>query len=62
MVDLAAAYSEMGAQVQAQAIANAIIEVYPQFSVRMWLAMPEYKNRKVAEREFQTLKAAGLPD
>ncbi|MDP6806023.1 MAG: hypothetical protein QF902_11960 [Rhodospirillales bacterium] len=62
LVDLAAAYGEVGARAKARAVAASIVAVYPQFSVRAWLTMPSYKDRDVAERELKTLVAAGLPE
>jgi len=61
-VELVAAYSENRRMIKARAEAAAILEDYPQFSVRQWTRWPPYKNPAVAEREARALVRAGLPD
>lgn len=61
-VELVATYSEMRRMITARAEAAAVLQDYPQFSVRQWTRWPPYKDPAVAEREVRALVRAGLPE
>jgi len=62
LLELAAAYSEMGAKAKAKAAADAVKSIYPGFSVGAWAQAPSYKDPAMTEREAALLIRMGLPD
>jgi len=62
LVELAAAYAEMGAQIQARTVAAQILNHQPRFSVRSWLQMPAYSDPDRTSRDLDLLTAVGLKE
>ncbi len=62
LVELAAAYSEMGEPGLAKETGAEIVRRFPEFNIRAWIAMPPYGDLAVKEREVDALRAAGLPE
>lgn len=62
LIELAAAYAEMGDLAHARAVAASILAAQPRFSVRAWLMMPSYSDPDRAQRDLQALVAAGLSE
>ena len=61
LVELAAAYSEIGSPSLARATTAKIMRLSPEFTVRAWIAMSPYKDSEALEREVAALQSAGLP-
>lgn len=62
MVELAVAYSQMGAMIQGRAVAQEIMRVYPRFSSKNWLNTPAYEDPGDTARDLKALRDVGLPD
>nr|NIQ94284.1 hypothetical protein [Desulfuromonadales bacterium]NIS42770.1 hypothetical protein [Desulfuromonadales bacterium] len=62
LVELALAYSDMGALLQARETAKTVLKIYPRFSVKAWLAVPAYQDQTDTERDLAVLRTVGLPD
>ncbi|MCZ6588010.1 MAG: BTAD domain-containing putative transcriptional regulator [Alphaproteobacteria bacterium] len=62
LIELAAAYSEMGNPVLAKRTANEIMRLSPQFTVRNWISMSPYEDQRALDDEVAALRGAGLPD
>jgi tetratricopeptide (TPR) repeat protein len=57
---LAAAYSELGRDDEAKAMARQLLERHPNFSVTSWKFASVYKNPEDTERLLNALRKAGL--
>jgi TolB-like protein/Flp pilus assembly protein TadD len=62
LVELAAAYEDLGALAKARAAAASVTSAYPRFSVRAWVAVPAFKDPDTTEDEVTSLLRAGLPE
>jgi hypothetical protein len=57
---LAAAYSELGQEAEAQAEAAEVLRLNPAFSLDVWKQRVPYKEEAVVERDYVALRKAGL--
>lgn len=62
LVELAAAYSQMGANIQGRVVARKILHIYPEFSLKNWLNVPSYEDKDETERDLKALRDVGLKD
>jgi DNA-binding SARP family transcriptional activator/TolB-like protein/Flp pilus assembly protein TadD len=62
LVELAAAYSQMGADIQGRVVAGQIQRIYPGFSVKNWLTVPSYEDSDNTKRDLKALRDIGLKD
>ncbi len=62
LVELAAAYSEMGEPALAKETGAEIVRRFPEFNIRTWIAMPPYEDPDAQSREISALRLAGLPE
>ncbi|MCZ6637356.1 MAG: BTAD domain-containing putative transcriptional regulator [Alphaproteobacteria bacterium] len=60
LVELATAYSAMGAKIQGRAVAEEIRRIYPGFSVKNWLIIPAYEDPEDTKRDLKLLLEVGL--
>ena len=60
LVELTAAYSESGLQIQARGAAARLRRIEPEFSAGNWLQMPAYEDAERTRRDLDALKAAGV--
>jgi TolB-like protein/class 3 adenylate cyclase len=59
---LSAAYSELGREDEAKAMARQLLKRHPKFSVSSWKYARTYKNPEDTERLLNALRKAGLPE
>ena len=59
---LTAAYSELGRNDEAKAMAQQLLKRHPKFSVSSWKYARTYKNPEDTERLLNALRKAGLPE
>ncbi|MEE8140194.1 MAG: BTAD domain-containing putative transcriptional regulator, partial [Alphaproteobacteria bacterium] len=59
LVELAAAYGQMGAKIQGRMVAEKILRIYPEFSAKNWLIVPSYEDRDETERDLKALRETG---
>ncbi|UCB50377.1 MAG: adenylate/guanylate cyclase domain-containing protein [Deltaproteobacteria bacterium] len=59
---LTAAYSELGRDEEAKAMAQQLLKRHPKFSLSSWNFARTYKNPEDTERLLNALRKAGLPD
>ncbi|MDH3241159.1 MAG: hypothetical protein OEO83_10890 [Alphaproteobacteria bacterium] len=62
LVELALAYSQMGAMIQGRAVANEILQLSPRFSAKNWLTIPSYEDPDDTRRDLKALRDVGLHD
>jgi DNA-binding SARP family transcriptional activator/TolB-like protein/Flp pilus assembly protein TadD len=62
LVELALAYSQMGAMIQGRAAANEIRQLSPRFSASNWLTIPSYEDPDDTRRDLKALRDVGLQD
>lgn len=60
-IQLTATYSLMGKQKDAEAAAQKILHVYPDFSLKRYARSLPYKNQTDIDIEINALRKAGLP-
>jgi adenylate cyclase len=59
---LAACYSSMGRDAEANAAVNEVLRINPKFTIESYAKRLRYKNKADIEREVAALKKAGLPE
>ena len=59
---LAAAYSELGRQEEAKATVQELLETYPEFSLKSWSWLRQYKNLADWNHLLDIFRIAGLPE
>ena len=57
---LAAVYSELGREAEAQAEAAAVLQINPKWSLEVWKERVPYKEPAMLERVYSVLRKAGL--
>jgi TolB-like protein/DNA-binding SARP family transcriptional activator/Tfp pilus assembly protein PilF len=62
LVELAAAYSQMGRIDKARATASEVRQINREFSARAWTQNPPYADPAVASKDLNALLRAGLPE
>jgi TolB-like protein/DNA-binding SARP family transcriptional activator len=61
-VELAATYSQLHRISKARAEARRVLSIDPDFSTRLWTAVPPFKDPSLAQHEYDLLRRAGLPE
>lgn len=62
LIELAAAYSEVGDAKLARRTADEIIRLSPQFTVGEWISLSPYQDEAAQKQEVAALRATGLPN
>lgn len=62
LIELAAAYGEIGKSAMAKRTADKIMQLSPQFTVGQWISLSPYRDKDAQRREIVALQATGLPN